>query len=399
MGLPSMLVELLYVINPNARLISDEQEDPGLRINLPSQALQLAASRDVRIVLDAFSHPRRPIDFLAQTTLQSGHETLLRELVFYDVLIPKQFSSTVRRGTFRTPVRSTFMVHDREQVPRTAPVFFGCPFDFAQDPPYSPIGGPMAVRHHLTPEAAVEDVGDVIHTPNEGLFELGKRVAHISSKFSSMGRRFVMVGGDHSLTTFAVKGLTLSTPNFGVVQFDAHSDLHLPRPRNASRRPHVLNHSNFMTHVARLKNVAFILQCGLRDSQLNSVPTFDIKDADVSQIGVPSLRAPCNLFSAVLKDLPQLPVYLTIDVDVLDPMDYPAVSTPLPGGLTADDLLCNVQACMDHLNVVALDIVELCSPGPRGVSREPTAAVAAQLINLALSRWEAIDARRDKHRS
>lgn len=63
----------------------------------------------------------------------------------------------------------------------------------------------------------------------------------------------------------------------------------------------------------------------------------------------------------IKKEVQDKPVYITIDLDVLDPAYFPGTGTPEPGGISFNDLLTNISFFSD-LNIVAFDLVELCPP-------------------------------------
>ena len=71
------------------------------------------------------------------------------------------------------------------------------------------------------------------------------------------------------------------------------------------------------------------------------------------------------------------PVYLTVDVDVLDPAFVPGTGTPEPGGLTASELLLGVRTVAAELDLVGVDVVEVI---PSGVGSDDYAALVADRI-------------------
>jgi agmatinase len=82
----------------------------------------------------------------------------------------------------------------------------------------------------------------------------------------------------------------------------------------------------------------------------------------------------------VLKILTGKPVYLTIDIDVVDPAFAPGVSTPEPGGWSSAELF-QVLRQMGDLEVVAMDLVEVCPPSdPAGI----TSTLAAKVLRESL---------------
>jgi arginase family enzyme len=77
------------------------------------------------------------------------------------------------------------------------------------------------------------------------------------------------------------------------------------------------------------------------------------------------------------------PMYLTVDVDVLDPAFAPGTGTPEPGGMTSVDLLWAVRAVSERLELVGAEVVEVC---PRHVgSLDTTALVAERVVREMLT--------------
>ena len=77
------------------------------------------------------------------------------------------------------------------------------------------------------------------------------------------------------------------------------------------------------------------------------------------------------------------PVFLTVDVDVLDPAFAPGTGTPEPGGMTSADLLWACRALASRLQIVGMDVVEVI---PTGVaSTDVTALVAERIVREALT--------------
>jgi agmatinase len=87
--------------------------------------------------------------------------------------------------------------------------------------------------------------------------------------------------------------------------------------------------------------------------------------------------------SVARKDLAGRPVYVTIDIDVVDPSEAPGTGNPEPGGVRFNELLAAVESLHD-LDVVALDVVEVSPPlDPSGI----TQAAAAVLVREAILRF------------
>jgi agmatinase len=171
----------------------------------------------------------------------------------------------------------------------------------------------------------------------------------------------LFLGGDHSVTIPLVNAFSkVVTGRFGVVHFDAHPDL------MDEFEGHPWSHACTERRVLELPNVeprhlAFV---GLRSWLSDEVAFL----ADHPQIGVHSARDVYRRgIEAVAKDVvAQLQgvdaVYLTLDIDGLDPAYAPGTGTPEAGGLSTRELLELLRLVFARLPVRALDIVEVAPP-------------------------------------
>jgi agmatinase len=170
-----------------------------------------------------------------------------------------------------------------------------------------------------------------------------------------------MVGGDHALTYFALAGIAAHTKSFTFIQFDAHSDIAFRDKRSVALTDRPLNHANFVNSALRVRGLRRIVQVGLRPSQLRRGGQFTVKGIEVTQIDAPTLEQCPEALCKALEPALHAPVYISIDVDVMDPSEAPLVTTPLPNGITAARLLASVKEVIRRApRVIGLDIVELC---------------------------------------
>jgi len=192
-----------------------------------------------------------------------------------------------------------------------------------------------AVRPNAAgPEAMIGDV----RAACEPLLEAGKFV--------------VLVGGEHTVTLGAIEALRKRRAGraFGVVQFDAHRDL---RPRYDGT---IWSHACVMARV---------VEWGLPLVQLG-VRAWSREENDVAASGsVVSLTArelvtgdALQLLDRALESLPD-EVYLTFDLDALDPSIMPSTGTPEPGGLLWYPTLDLIERLARRRRIIGLDVVEL----------------------------------------
>ncbi len=159
------------------------------------------------------------------------------------------------------------------------------------------------------------------------------------------GKKPFMIGGEHLVTLPAFEAVYDKYPGLCVLHLDAHTDL---REEYLGER---LSHSSVIRRIWDITGDGRIWQLGIRSGLR--------EEFEWAGEGHTNLR-PFDLSAAdeAADALAGKPVYLTIDLDVLDPSAMPGTGTPEPGGVTFRELqkaLCS----FDGLNIVAADVVEL----------------------------------------
>jgi agmatinase len=188
----------------------------------------------------------------------------------------------------------------------------------------------------------------------------------------------VALGGEHTITLGIAKALNAKAAQTAVVSFDAHLDL---------RREFLgstLSHTTFMQIVSEEVKPGKIFEVGTRSAckeELAFAKKAGVEFFTSQQI----IRSGSELIAEQLKEkLSQFDyLYLTVDMDVLDPAFTPAVQNPEPEGITTTALLDLVCAVCNK-RVVGFDVVEIAPVYDQGVS----AAVAAKVIFEMLCQLE-----------
>lgn len=214
-------------------------------------------------------------------------------------------------------------------------------------------------------EIKVIDQGDLELPPGN----LGGSLAAIEEAARAAvekGMPFLALGGEHLITLPLVKAALLRYPDLLLLQMDAHADL----AESYGGEP--LTHATVMRRVVGLLGPGRVVQMGIRSATAEEV----VFARDQTHC----FPGPPTDLSEVLTILRDRPVYLTIDLDVLDPAFAPGVSTPEPDGWTSRELF-EVLSQLGGLQVVGMDLVELCPPyDPAGI----TATLAAKILREAL---------------
>ncbi|KAL1964999.1 hypothetical protein VTN77DRAFT_6199 [Rasamsonia byssochlamydoides] len=254
--------------------------------------------------------------------------------------------------------------------------------------------------------ATLRDCGDIPVTPfdnalaerqmYEAFLELGSRPAKTpaDSKYGTKGisagkPKLVTLGGDHSVALPALRALyQIYQKPITVLHFDAHLDTWNPG-RYASywlSEQSRFNHGSFF-HIASTEGLisnTTSAHAGIR-TRLTGIDDSDytnpgpeqgfirIHADDIDELG------PVGVAERIIERIgldPEQPVYLSVDIDVLDPGTAPGTGTPEPGGWTTREMI-RILRGIEKLNLVGADIVEV-SPSYDNVG-ETTALAAAQV--------------------
>ena len=186
---------------------------------------------------------------------------------------------------------------------------------------------------------------DLVSRPLEAALESLRRVA---GQILDRDKFLITLGGEHSITPPLVAAAAARHRGLTVLQIDAHADL---RDSYQSER---CSHACAMR---RTLESAPGVQVGIRNisgeevEALPGLPTTIFYDWN--------MRADPRWMDRVVAALGD-PVYVTIDLDGLDPATMPAVGTPEPGGLSWRELMSLLRRTFEQRTVVACDVVELC---------------------------------------
>lgn len=217
-------------------------------------------------------------------------------------------------------------------------------------------------------ETDSEPFREGIYTHDEDIIasspgELVDRTARAIGDFLARGKVPVLLGGEHSVTIGAVRAASEIVPGLSVLQMDAHADL------RSEYEGSPYNHACVM---ARVAEHCPSVQVGIRSMDSSEKAALTRERAFFAD-EIVGETAWIDRAVALLSD----EVYLTFDLDVLDPSIMPATGTPEPGGLQWYDCLRFLRAVAGRKRIVGFDVVELCPPTEGG---HASAFLAAKLI-------------------
>ena len=198
------------------------------------------------------------------------------------------------------------------------------------------------------------------------------RVYQVVKGLIQKGKFIVLLGGEHSLSLGAVRAFKEAFPGLSVLQLDAHADL---------RDEYLGTKYSQACVMRRIFELCPISQVGVRslsweEKQFltqNKLKPFYMSDLASNTASVD------QIVDSLSED-----VYVTVDVDVLDPSIMPSVGTPEPDGMSWRQVLDIIESVALHKHVVGLDLMEFCPEEGPGACAFLLAKLAYKLIGYTV---------------
>lgn len=259
-------------------------------------------------------------------------------------------------------------------------IVYGIPFDSTHSFRPGTRFGPDAIRHAFNnieifsnkfntdlESVNIKDLGNTKHTvvATNLLDMIGK----ITSELISQDKQLIILGGEHLITYGSYMAYPKDT---GYIVFDAHYDL---RDEYADSK---LSHAAYLRRIIEKRGADNIIHVGARsyvkeelafktERNVKTITDKDIRDGK----GPKLVKDAISTFDKI---------YLSIDLDILDPAFAPAVGNPETMGVTSRELFDMIFA-MEDTAISCMDIVELCPPYDNGA----TATIAAKLMSEVIA--------------
>jgi len=218
----------------------------------------------------------------------------------------------------------------------------------------------------------IHDLGDLhIATDTKRTLET---LESVTKDILGNGKTPVTIGGEHTITLGTTKALEDKAQETAIVSFDAHLDL---RNEFQSLR---LSHTTFMRRISEEVKPARIIEVGTRavcKEELNYAEKANIRYITTEEIRKQGTQATVKTLKAELSKHKH--VYLSIDMDVLDPAYVPAAQNPEPDGLETHTLLDILGSLCDK-RVIAFDVLEVAPNYDQGVSAVQAAKVIFEIL-------------------
>ena len=196
-------------------------------------------------------------------------------------------------------------------------------------------GAEQGITPKDTPELAA-----ALDRVNQGCCTMTRWVNDQTKVALQQHKKVIIIGGDHSVPLGALKALTQQYSSFGILHVDAHGDL-----RNAYEG-FQQSHASIMFNAMQLPQISKLVQVGIRDishGEINFIRQSNERivtylDTQLKQSAYAG-QGWLQQCQEIIKHLPKH-VYISCDVDGLDPKLCPHTGTPVPGGLDLEEVYC-----------------------------------------------------------
>lgn len=201
----------------------------------------------------------------------------------------------------------------------------------------------------------IKDLGDCVGKDRDEIFAEAEELAFQAVK---AGKFFTMIGGDHSVTIPVQRGINRAVEeDFGIIHIDAHFDLCDDMHGDKLSHGSTERRATELSHVRDSDHLYFL---GIRSIESDELEFYHnnkvnvCSAADIDHLGVP------KVLEQVVEHMKRFSkVYITLDIDCLDPAYAAGTGTPQFGGLTARQLLDLLKGLFENLNIIAMDVVEV----------------------------------------
>jgi len=214
-------------------------------------------------------------------------------------------------------------------------------------------------------DLALRDLGD-LELQNLSIAHAIDLIADAAQQTARAARLTVMLGGEHTASLGGFRGIKRVYPDAVIIQADAHLDMR----SDYDGQP--LTHATWLYRAAEQYGFDIVHQVGLRSGERSEWRLARSRTAwSSTDLGLPD---------SVRERIAHRPVYVSIDIDVLDPAHAPGTGCPEPGGVTFRELAQFVYG-LAGLNVVGMDVMEV---SPEIDPANITAVAAAKLVREAV---------------
>lgn len=245
---------------------------------------------------------------------------------------------------------------------------------------------------HLEQGGRVEDVPELVEVRdriNQESEAVNRWLREQAQTAMQQGKRVAVIGGDHSVPLGYLQALAQQYSQYGILHIDAHADL------REAYEGFEFSHASIMFNALKIPQISKLVQVGIRDLCKDEVDLIEGSQGRVSTHYDSILKQKqyagtswIELCKQIVAELPQQ-VYISFDVDGLDPKLCPNTGTPVPGGLELEQAFCLFREVVNSgREIIGFDVVEV---GDAEWDGNVGARTVYKLCNLmALSEMRAI---------
>jgi agmatinase len=232
-------------------------------------------------------------------------------------------------------------------------------------------GQSLSIDPDLNPLLA--EINQVCQGMNQWLFD--RTLAAIRS-----GKQVAVIGGDHSVPLGYLQALATEYSDFGILHIDAHADL------RDGYEGFEFSHASIMFNALKIPQISKLVQLGIRDISQVEVDTIDRSNGRIityydshTKEELYAGKSWLDICTEAIEHLPQQ-VYISFDVDGLDPKLCPHTGTPVPGGLELEQAFCLIRTLIrSGRRIIGFD---LCEVGDAEWDGNVGARIVYKLANL-----------------
>lgn len=230
-----------------------------------------------------------------------------------------------------------------------------------------------------------EDMGAILDEINAACEKLHEEVEAAVSTIVEAKKVPAILGGEHSAPLGLLRVLDEAYAEFGILQIDAHMDL------REAYEGFTYSHASIFHHALELSSVKSLVQVGIRDcceaeiyradAEGKRVHVFMDREIQATRFEGKTWQAICE---SIITPLPDY-VYISFDIDGLQPQLCPGTGTPVPGGLQFEEALYLIKRIvMSGRKIIGFDLCEVA-----GLGHEWDANVGARLL-YRLANWAGV---------
>ncbi len=217
---------------------------------------------------------------------------------------------------------------------------------------------------------------------NEACEGMVNQVRTSTGKLLDKGKKVILLGGDHSTPLGLLQSLAERHEAFAILQIDAHMDL------REAYEGFTYSHASIMHNALKLPQIAKIVQVGVRDFSQSELKRHGDEEGRLLAYSGRMLKKEIfegntwdNICRDIVKNLPEK-VYISFDIDGLDPSYCPNTGTPVPGGLGFEEVMHLLDRVKESgRKVIGADLVEV-APGEDDYDGNVAARILYRMCNL-----------------